>query len=638
MQITRSSHVAPPRTPVVRRLPIGAEIQGPTTHFRVWAPAASRVAVVLAAPDGSRGAAHPLASEGPSGYFSGAAADVGAGARYWVVLNDGDHYADPASRFQPEGPHGPSEVVDPSTFAWTDAGWPGVTAPRIVYEMHIGTFTAEGTWTAAARELPALAALGISILEVMPVSDFPGTFGWGYDGVAPFAPTRLYGAPDDMRRFVNEAHRLGLAVVLDVVYNHFGPDGCRLREFSPRYFSSTVTEWGQALNFDGEDSGPVREFFIANAGYWIDEFHLDGLRLDATQAINDRTSPHIVADIAHAVRAHAAGRSTWVVGENEPQEALMLRRPGVRNSGLDALWNDDLHHSAMVALTGRREAYYSDYLGTPQEFISAARRGFLYQGQWYPWQKQPRGQSTRGLPGEAFVAFLQNHDQVANSLTGARTHQLTTPGKCRALTALLLLGPWTPMLFQGQEFAASAPFLFFADHGGELGVAVRRGRREFLSQFASMAGPGTIAALADPTDRATFVRCKLDQAERTSHAPAVALHRTLIALRRSDPAFHDRAAFTVEGAVLDADAFVLRFMAEAPGDRDRLLLVNLGRQHALTVLSEPLLSPYPRTAWRTIWSSEDARWSGPGIARAVFRDDWVLPAECAIVLAPDAEP
>src|SRR5262249_47564714 len=290
-------------------------------------------------------------------------------------LDGGNRLPDPASRYQPEGPHGPSQIVDPTAFRWTDKAWPGVElAGQVIYEMHIGTFTREGTWRAAQAEFPELKAAGITVIEVMPVAEFAGTFGWGYDGVDLFAPTRLYGEPDDFRRFVDAAHSVGLAVILDVVYNHIGPDGNYLKQFSPAYFTDRYkNEWGEALNFDGDDAGPVREFFVANAGYWIEEFHLDGLRLDATQQIFDRSPDHILAAIGRRVRAAAGGRTTLVVAENEAQHVKLARPAEQGGYGLDMLWNDDYHHSALAALTGHNEAYYGDFQGTSQELLSAAK-------------------------------------------------------------------------------------------------------------------------------------------------------------------------------------------------------------------------------------------------------------------------
>ena len=624
-----------------RRLPIGAELQPDGgAHFRVWAPSASEVAVVLdqGGPDAALRVT-PLARE-DEGYFAGTVAAAQAGTRYWFRLADGRCFPDPASRFQPDGPHGPSQIIEPSSFAWTDGAWTGVRRSRLViYEMHVGTFTRAGTWQAAARELPALAELGITAIEMLPVADFPGRFGWGYDGVCAFAPTRLYGSPDDLRAFVDTAHSLGLAVILDVVYNHFGPDGCWLQEFSSHYFSTAATEWGRAINFDGEHSRPVRDFFVANARYWIEEFHFDGLRLDATQSIFDKSHPHVLVEITGAVRQAGGSRVTLLTAENEPQRAEIVCSQEQGGFGMDALWNDDFHHAAMVALTGRREAYYTDYLGTPQEFVSMAKHGFLYQGQWYSWQEQTRGTSTLGLSPASFITFLENHDQVANSATGARLHQLTSPGRFRAMTALLLLGPGTPLLFQGQEFCSSAPFLYFADHQGELGEKVRAGRREFLAQFPSIAAAGDELPLAVPGAVETFQRSKLDLSERERHGAALALHASLLQLRGSDPTFSAGGAYGIDGAVLGPQTFVLRFFGadENKGDGrsgDRLLIVNLGGQLEWRVFPEPLLAPPPRSRWSLIWSSEDPLYGGAGAGDVLAPDVWRIPAECAVVLAP----
>ena len=615
-----------------RRLPVGAEPSpkiGRGVHFRVWAPHAETLEVVV-----EGGEATGLERE-PDGYFSGVVDAAGPGTRYRYRLDHRAAYADPASRYQPEGVHGPSEVVDSTGFAWTDAGWTGVTpANRIVYELHVGTFTREGTWAAAARELPRLAADGINVIEMMPVAEFPGAFGWGYDGVFLFAPTRLYGAPDDLRRFVDRAHAVGIGVILDVVYNHLGPDGCVLRHYAPEYFTDRyVNEWGDAVNFDGDGAEAVREFFVSNAAYWIDEFHFDGLRVDATQQMFDASAEHVLAAIARAAREAGRERSVLLVAENEPQHVRLTRPPERGGYGFDALWNDDFHHSARVALTGRREAYYIDYAGRPQEFVSAVKRGFLYQGQYYSWQKKARGTPTRDVPSSAFVAYLQNHDQVANSARGERLHALSAPGCWRALTAVLLLGPATPMLFQGQEFAASAPFLFFADHHDELARLVRKGRGEFLKQFASIATAEVAGALADPGDRATFERCKLDFTERERHAEAYALHCDLLRLRRDDAVFAAQGAHGVDGAVLGDDAFVVRFFGER--DDDRLMLVNLGVDLVLDILPEPLLAPPADTRWTLLWSSEHPRYGGGGTVAPPSTGVWTLPGHAALVLRPD---
>lgn len=617
-----------------RRFPIGAEVVGEGVHFRVWAPARRQVEVVV---EGSNRHPHRLEAEG-AGYFSGPVPGLKAGALYRYRLDGDKAFPDPASRFQPDGPHGPSQVVDPASFRWSDQNWRGC-GPRgqVIYEMHIGTFTPEGTWQAAAERLPDLADLGVTLLEVMPVADFPGRFGWGYDGVDLFAPTQLYGTPDAFRAFVDRAHALGLGVLLDVVYNHLGPAGNYVREYSPHYFTDRYpNEWGDALNFDGPESGPVREYFIANAGYWIDEYHLDGLRLDATQQIFDASSEHILAAISREVRRRAGGRATYLVGENEPQNSRLVRPLDAGGYGLDALWNDDYHHSAVVALTGRSEAYYSDYQGTAREFLAAIKYGFLYQGQYYTWQKAGRGTSAFDLPGWAFVSFLENHDQVANSGQGRRCHQLTSPGRWRALTALTLLGPATPMLFQGQEFASSAPFLFFADHEPELATLVYKGRREFLGQFPGLATPEAQDQIDDPAAVATFERCKLDHGERQRHAAIYQLHRDLLRLRREDTAFHPRHPRRLDGAVLSDQALVVRFFGD--GADQRLLLVNFGRDLPLAPAPEPLLAPPEGQRWKTLWTSEEIRYGGTGLAPLNPDAVWHLPGESAIVLTTEPAP
>ncbi len=627
-----------PQTLRRRRLPIGAEVfPGSGVHFRVWSTRAQCMEVVIE--DGAAsGLAAPitvtLTPEG-HGYFSGLVPTLGNGVLYHYRIDGGDMlYPDPASRFQPHGPHGPSQVVDPSEFQWTDTAWPGVHLEgQVIYEMHLGTFTREGTWEAASRQLSELADLGITLIEVMPVADFVGRFGWGYDGVDLFAPSHLYGTPEDCRRFVDRAHALGLGVILDVVYNHVGPDGNVLAHFSPEYFSERyTTDWGPAINFDGAHSGPVREFFVANAGYWIDEFHFDGLRLDATQNIYDRSSVHILAAVARQVRRAAGGRPTLLVAENEPQHTKLVCPPAHGGYGFDALWNDDFHHSARVALTGCREAYYTDYRGTAQELISALKWGYLYQGQYYGWQRKRRGTPTFGLKPATFVTYLQNHDQIANSGLGLRLHLLTSPGRYRAMTAVLLLGPGTPMLFQGQEFGASSPFTFFADPHHELDSAIRRGRSEFLRQFPRLARPEMQSRMPDPTDPATFARCKLDLSERQQHGELYVLHRDLLRLRRQDPVLSSQRPGGIDGAVIGPDAFVIRYSAD---DRqDRLLVVNLGRDLHWDPAPEPLLAPPERMQWDTLWSSEHPSYGGSSTPPLDTEDNWRIPAEAAIVLVP----
>ena len=592
--------------PVGRRFPAGAELTRDGVSFRVWAPERTTVAVVV------KGVDHELASE-RNGYFHGVIADLAAGAHYQFRLDcEAALYHDPASRFQPEGPEGPSQVVDPWAYRWHDQEWAGLTIDdQVLYEMHVGTFTPQGTWRAAADKLPFLKDLGITAIEMMPVNDFVGRFGWGYDGVDWFAPTRLYGTPDDLRAFVDHAHRLGIGIILDVVYNHVGPTGNVLASFSKHYFTDVYeNDWGAALNFDGPNAHGPRDLVISNAAYWIEEFHFDGLRLDATQNINDGSRPHVIAELARAARLAAGSRNIIIIAENEPQLSDLVRPVEAGGFGLDAVWNDDLHHSAMVAVTGHNEAYYEDHQGVPQEFISAAKYGYLFQGQTYAHQRKPRGMAGLDLGPQAFVIFAQNHDQVANSGSGNRLGQLTSPGRLRALTALLLLMPGTPMLFQGQEFGASTPFLFFADHGQDLAETVRKGRADFLHQFPSLASDAAQARLRGPELGETFQACVLDWSEAEAHSTAVALHRDLLALRRCDRAFSNKGRVKVDGSVLSDEAFLLRFFSDQGSDR--LLLVNFGRDLTRRSVADPLIAPPKSRSWRAIWSSEDPAYGGAG--------------------------
>jgi len=622
---------------ISRRYPIGAELIGPNqTHFRVWAPKAQDVDIVLeeSAEKNAKRSFQSLEREN-GGYFSGVA-HVGAEALYRFRVNKAEHFhPDPASRFQPHGPHGSSCVVDPTQFEWTDSQWRGVTMKgQIVYEMHIGTFTKEGTWQAAAKQLAELARIGISVVEMMPIADFPGNFGWGYDGVDLFAPFHMYGTPDDLRGFIDRAHSLGLAVILDVVYNHFGPDGNYIRVFSDNYFTKRYedNDWGESINFDGPDSGPVREFFISNGRYWIEEFHFDGFRFDATQEVKDTSDEYIIGAIGRAARQAAWPREIILVAENERQEAKLIRPRKKGGDELDAVWNDDFHHCAVVALTGKREAYYTDYLGTPQEFISAAKYGYLFQGQPYQWQQAPRGSTAFGAKPEAFVAFIENHDQVSNTAAGERLRFQSSPGRYRAMTALLLLGPWTPLIFQGEEFGASTPFVFFTDVGdGPMREAIRKGRFAFLAQFPSFATKEVQDRLPIPSDPTVFVSCKLDFAEREKNKELYDLHVDLLRLRREDSRFREQRPHGVDGAVLGPASFVLRYFSEDNRD-DRLLVVNFGELRELNPTPEPLLAPPLGLEWEKLWSSESARYGGSGTAGVATQDSWTLPAEATVAL------
>ncbi len=521
----------------------------------------------------------------------------------------------------------------------------------MLYEIHVGTFTEEGTWLSALRELPSLAALGITAVEMMPIAEFAGQHGWGYDGVDVFAPTHLYGTPDELRHFVNGAHALGLGVILDVVYNHVGPDGNYLGQFSPAYFSTRYTnEWGSAINFDDEWAAHVREFFLANAAYWIEEFHMDGLRVDATQQMYDSSSTHILAEVVDRARAAAGARPILMIAENESQNARLLRPPARGGYGFDAAWNDDFHHEAVVALTGRRDAYYWDYTATPQEFLSVVKWGFLYQGQRYAWQKAGRGTPALDVRPAQFVTYLENHDQVANAPSGDgdRLHRRAAPGLFRAMTTVWLLAPGTPMFFQGQEFGATAPFLFFADHAGTLGEAVRNGRAAFMRQFQGAATRPLVEVLPVPNEPRTFERCRLSAAARQGDTRMRALHRDLLRLRRTDRVFSGSP--WIDGAVVADQTFVIRYFALRPdraGDdvspgefadrvdgEDRLLIVNLGVDRHLSSVPEPLLAPPAGSRWQALWSSEAPEYGGAGTPPLDTDEGWHIPGCAAVVLGP----
>lgn len=571
------------------------------------------------------------------GYFSGEVSGVGPGARYWFHIDGGARLPDLASRCQPEGNDGPSMVVA-SDFAWTDEGWAGVDRrDQVLYELHIGALTPEGTWRAAASKLDALRDIGVTVIQLMPVGTFKGRFGWGYDTTLPYAPFAPYGSPDDMRAFVDRAHALGLGVILDVVYNHVGM-GDHYHAYSEHYFTSRYkNEWGASFNYDGEGARAVRDFIVGNAVYWIEDFHIDGLRIDAAQAMFDASDEHIIAEITRAVRAAAGPRKLYVVVENQPQEHLMIDPPEQGGYGVDAMVSDDFQHAVRVAATGHNDFYYRDYLGTPQELISALKYGFLYQGQRSDMRERAYGTYNLETPHECFVHFLENHDQVANSARGFRLSTLVTPARLRAITSLLLLGPQTPCLFQGQEFGATNPFLYFFGVEGDEARAVADGRRKSLTNFPSVADPEMQAKLPHPSDPATFAASKLDWAEAGRHTGMLALHRDLLRMRRDDPSFSQGTARRIDGAVIGDGALLLRYLTPDPAGH-RLLLLNLGRDLQLGVMAEPLLAPPAGQHWVVAWSSEHPDYDGAGRRPIDLAQFWILPSDCALVLRSERRP
>jgi maltooligosyltrehalose trehalohydrolase len=519
----------------IHRMPFGATVGPEGTAFALWAPSARKVELMQ---DG-----RALAMEdGEDGWRRLTVPGARAGSRYGFRIDGGRVVPDPASRFQPDDVHGLSAVVDPATYEWHDDGWRGRPwQETVLYEIHVGTATAEGTYPALEERLPELKELGVTAIELMPLADFAGRRGWGYDGVLPFAPDSAYGTPDDLKRLVDRAHALDLMVFIDVVYNHFGPSGNYLHSYAKSFFTERhQTPWGAAINFDGDDARPVRDFFVHNALYWLEEFHADGLRFDAVHAIRDDSDPHILAEIAATVRRSLPDRHVHLVLENERNEARWLRRAlDDRRKLYDAQWDDDVHNAWHVVLTGEHEGYYEDFADRPLEHLGRAlAEGFAYQGEPSAHGGgAPRGETSSHLAPTAFVAFLQNHDQVGNRALGERLSALAGPDKLALARAVLLLSPQIPLLFMGEEWAASTPFLYFVDFPGDeaLSRAVREGRRREFARFAAFAGAGA-ARIPDPTAEATFLASKLnwDEAAEPGHAAVRASVKHLLELRRRE--------------------------------------------------------------------------------------------------------
>ena len=544
---------------------LGALFDGAGTTFRVWAPDHDRVDLVVenAAADAIRA----LERE-PSGYWSGRFEDLRPGTWYRYRLN-GKHdqvYPDPASRFQPEGVHGPSQVIDPSSFQWSDAAWrPPSLGELVFYELHVGTFSPAGTFRGALERLPDLVDLGVTAIELMPVADFPGCRNWGYDGVALFAPARCYGCPDDLRALVDAAHARGLAVFLDVVYNHLGPDGAYANAFSPHYFTEAHrSPWGRGVNLDGPLSAEVRRFFIENAMHWLREYHIDGLRLDATHAMQDESPRHFLAELTSTIHADSE-RPAIVVAEDHRNLAQLLLPIERGGYGVDGVWADDFHHQARVHTAGDCEGYFVDYTGSTTDLAVTMRQGWFFTGQHSPHLDCPRGSDPTPLEPHQFIICIQNHDQIGNRADGARLNQEIDLATYRALTALLLLAPQTPLLFMGQEWAASTPFLFFTDHHEELGISITQGRRAEFAAFTAFADPERRLRIPDPQAGDTFERSRLawDERTREPHAGTLRLHRALLSLRRTGRAWRE----------VGRDSYA----ASAPGEHTVMVTLANGR-------------------------------------------------------------
>jgi maltooligosyltrehalose trehalohydrolase len=547
-------------------MPFGAALlREGGTRFRLWAPDSARVELELdMAGMGTRLSMQAL----DRGWHELVVNQAGAGARYRFVVQARDGQLltvpDPASRSNPDGVHEASAVIDPQAYTWSGARWSGRPwTDAVVYELHIGSFTAEGTFAAAGQRLPDLAELGITVLQLMPLAAFPGRRNWGYDGVLQFAPAACYGGPDELKALIDIAHSLGLMVMLDVVYNHFGPEGNYLHAYCPQFFNPALrTPWGAGINLDGEMSRTVREFYVHNALFWIEEYRFDGLRLDAVHAMRDGSTPDIVCEIARALReGPGLERQVHLALENNANQSCYLER-GEDGEPIyaTAQWDDDVHHALHVLTTGEIDGYYADYAAAPLENLGRAlAEGFAYQGEYSRFRGKKRGQPSRNLPPAAFVGFLQNHDMIGNRAFGNRIHTFADERLLAAAYVCLLLNPEVPMLFMGEEFAASTPFMFFCDFGPELAQSVSNGRRQEFKRFAAFADDAACARIPDPNAESTFHASKLrwDERERWPHVKRLVLVRELLALRRRHltpllASFTHSGDFSVEGPLLRA--------------------------------------------------------------------------------------
>jgi len=581
-------------------MPFGTELSATGARFRLWAPAARQVELDFSV-RGSR--AELEMSALPDGWFEATVADAPAGTRYAFRIDGGLTVADPASRFNPDDVHRPSMVVDPLAYEWRDAGWTGRPwEDAVIYELHVGAFTPAGSFAAAIERLGYLADLGVTAVELMPLADFPGRRNWGYDGVLPFAPDASYGTPDELKRLIDAAHSHSLMVFLDVVYNHFGPEGNYLHAYAPQFFNPKHhTPWGAAINYDGEQSRTVRDFFIHNALYWLEEYRFDGLRLDAVDWIVDESSPYILVELASSVReGPGAGRHIHLVLENDRNEAHYLGRDGEQQPlHATAQWNDDIHHAAHVVVTGEVDGYYADYAARPLwYFARCLAEGFGYQGEPSPYRGNiARGEPSVHLPPDAFVSFLQTHDQVGNRAFGERIGHVANPRALRAAVACILLAPSPPLLFMGEEFSASTPFLFFCDFGPELALAVTQGRRKQFARFARFADPALQATIPDPNTEAAFERSKLvwSEAGDPGHREWSELYRECLGIREAHIAPRLRGATPSGGFEVEGEE--LMYVRWTLGDGSHLQLAanfSAHRSHPIVPqVGQTLYASYP---------------------------------------------
>jgi len=567
-------------------------------RFRIWAPAVSKVELHLLSPRERVAAMEPR----EAGYFQMALDDVDPGTLYRFRLDGSRDRPDPASRHQPQGVHGPSQLTD-SLFAWQDDAWRGLPLEQyILYEIHAGAFTPQGDFDSVIPYLGYLRDLGVTAIELMPVAQFPGNRNWGYDGVYPFAVHNSYGGPEGLKRLVDACHRQGLAVALDVVCNHLGPEGNYLAELGPYFTDRYRTPWGPALNFDGAGSDEVRRFFIENALYWVTEFHIDALRLDAVHAIFDQSAYPFLEELGDAVHREAKrlNRLVHVIPESDLNDARLIRPKELGGMGLDAQWNDDFHHALRVLLTGDRSGYYRDF-GEVRQLVKAYREGYVYSGEHSSFRGRRHGNSSRAAPARQFVVFSQNHDQVGNRMLGERLAALVPFESLKVAAAAVLLSPFIPLLFMGEEYGETAPFLYFVSHSDpQLIDAVRRGRKE---EFAAFGWQGTPP---DPQAEETFLRSKLDHRLRDEkrHAVLLEFYRELIRLRTETPALALPSKDHFEIGGLEEEK-VLKVRRWAPDDEVVILICLAGAPVTLT-------EPFPEGRWRSLLDSEEPRWMGQG--------------------------
>jgi maltooligosyltrehalose trehalohydrolase len=576
-----------------------AVVDSHNTFFRVWAPLADELSVSVLKGGGRE---IPLKKDGRE-YFSGMAPNVHAGDDYFYIVNRQTRCPDPASRFQPEGVHGPSRVVDPEEFQWEDGNWKGMSFQDfIIYELHVGTFTGEGTFASVIDRLDHLRGLGITALELMPVAQFPGNRNWGYDGVYPYAPQNTYGGPEGLKGLVNAAHKAGISIILDVVYNHLGPEGCYLHHFGPYFTDRYRSPWGSALNFDGPCSDEVRHYFISNALYWITEYHIDALRLDAVHGIFDFSARHFLEELSTAVHSLAKtdGRQVFLIAESDLNDVRILNPVNKGGYALDAQWNDDFHHALHAILTGEKEGYYRDF-GQLRDLEKALREGFVYSGQYSHYRKRRHGSSAHEIPADRFIVFSQSHDQVGNRMEGDRLSMTLPLEKLKLAAAAVLLSPCIPLLFMGEEYGETAPFLYFMSYSDPALVdAVREGRKREFAAF------GWTGIPRDPQADDTFQTSKLsaDLLRSGPHRSLFLFYRRLIDLRKTVPALSlsgkDQMALE---SLEDEKTLLMRRWR----DRDQIVCVfNFGNE------SLRMLRNIPEGRWHRVLDSSEEAWGGKG--------------------------